>query len=130
VGLEFLSRGAAAAVFIEKDRRVSDVIRRNVDELDFDAEVEVWTHAAESGLDRLAAEGRQFDLVFADPPYDHGLAARLLERLAQRPELLAAGGCVIVQHSNRESLPERERTLQRVRQRPAGDTLVSWYEPA
>lgn len=127
VGLELLSQGAAEAVFIEKDRRTSDVVRENVAELGFDEAAEVWTNPAESAIDRLAAEGRVFDLVFVDPPYNQGLAPRLLERLAQRPEVLAAEGEVVFQHSTHEPLPAREGPLERVRERRSGDTILSWY---
>jgi len=128
VGLELLSQGAAEAVFIEKDARTADVIRRNVTELDFDDRAEVWTNPAESGVDRLAAEGRSFEWIFVDPPYEIGLATKLLERLARCPQVIARGGQVIVQHSRREALAETQGPLRRVRERQTGDTLVSFYE--
>ncbi|MBI5833545.1 MAG: 16S rRNA (guanine(966)-N(2))-methyltransferase RsmD [Armatimonadetes bacterium] len=128
VGLELLSQGAAAAVFIEKDARTADVIRRNLTELDFDDRAEVWTNPAESGVGRLATEGREFEWIFVDPPYDIGLATKLLERLARYPQVIAEGGQVIVQHSRREALPETEGPLKRYRERQTGDTLLSFYE--
>jgi len=128
VGLELLSQGAEEAVFIEKDGRTANVIRQNVDELDFGDRAEVWTNPAESGVDRLAAEEREFEWIFVDPPYEIGLATKLLERLARYPAVVAPGGQVIVQHSRREPLPELAGPLKRVRERQTGDTLLSFYE--
>lgn len=129
VGLEFLSQGATEAVFIERDRRTADILRRNVDELEFDEQAEVWTATAEGAIERLVREGRSFDLIFVDPPYDEGLARKLLDKLAAWPALLAAGGLVIVQHSSHEPLPAAETSLTRTREKRAGETILSWYQP-
>ena len=69
-GLECLSRGARSAVFVEADRGSAAVISQNLAKARLSggtvagASVEAW-------LKRAAG---QFDLVFADPPYEkkHG----------------------------------------------------------
>lgn len=127
VGLELLSQGADLAVFLEKDGRNADVIRRNVAELELDDAAEVWTSSAETGLDRLAREGRDFDVIFIDPPYGVGLAPKLLERVARTASLLRPEGLVVVQHTRHEPLPAAAGSLVRRRERAMGDTLVSFY---
>jgi 16S rRNA (guanine966-N2)-methyltransferase len=71
LGLEALSRGAAAAVFVEANQRAAEVITRNIRELGVrNAAVrrgDVATVLA-AGADRPAG------LVLADPPYDVGAA--------------------------------------------------------
>jgi 16S rRNA (guanine(966)-N(2))-methyltransferase RsmD len=128
VGLELLSQGAEVVVFVERDRRTADVLRRNVDELDFGEAAEVWTATAEGALERLARDGYGFDIIFADPPYNTGAAPRILEKIADH-DLLDGPGLVLVQHSSHEPLPAAEGGLRRARERRSGDTVLSWYEP-
>lgn len=81
LGLEALSRGAASAVLVERDPAAIAVLRLNVAALAArDAEV-----VAADCLDYLQGAGRQFDIVFVDPPYRSGLLGRCCV-------LLAAGG--------------------------------------
>jgi len=69
LGLEALSRGAAACVFAETDSAACRVIRRNLETLGLAGGLVVQRDAA--GLLRgEAAAGRRHDLVLADPPYD------------------------------------------------------------
>ncbi|HEU4356029.1 MAG TPA: 16S rRNA (guanine(966)-N(2))-methyltransferase RsmD [Actinomycetota bacterium] len=72
LGVEALSRGAAEAVFVERDRAAIAVLRRNVDL------TRVGDRAVVVGIDvrrfvtRDDKNGAPFDLVLADPPYDLG----------------------------------------------------------
>ncbi len=66
LGLEALSRGAAAVVLVEADRKVCAVLRANVAALGMPGAQVVTARVAEA-LAQAAAEA--FDLLFADPPY-------------------------------------------------------------
>lgn len=127
-GLELLSRGAKVAVFVERDRQAVALLRRNVAALGYDACAHVRPMGVASGLEALANEGWRFDIVFVDPPYETGEAAKTLDRLARHPELLAEGAVVVVQHSRREALDALVGPLERCRERISGDTVLSFYE--
>ena len=45
------------------------------------------------------------DMVFADPPYHLGWVKQFLELWAETPSLLLPGGCLVLEHSKRESIP-------------------------
>ncbi len=71
LGLEALSRGATAAVFVESDQRAAAVIEANITTLGVGgATLRRGTVAT------VLATGAHhpFELVFADPPYDVGAA--------------------------------------------------------
>jgi 16S rRNA G966 N2-methylase RsmD len=68
IGLEAVSRGAIECVFVEKDRRIADVLRRNVTLLGVEDRCEVF-EADALGAGALARCPRPVDLVFLDPPY-------------------------------------------------------------
>jgi len=107
LGIEALSRGAASAVFVDKDRRAHEALRTNLATTGFAERAHVSQSAVGPYLARLTtgvATGPPFDLVFLDPPYD--LAAteltRALEALA-RPGALATAATVVIE--TRRDLP-------------------------
>ncbi len=78
LGIEALSRGAASAVFVERDRDAVAAIRANLATLGLSdraavvrAEVGTW----------LAGRSQPADLVLCDPPYDFDDWPGLLSRL-------------------------------------------------
>src|SRR5512132_75419 len=73
VGLEALSRGAARAVFVEQDAGAVTALQLNVATLRVKSATRVLRADAVRALNRLAADGERFDLIFLDPPYDAGL---------------------------------------------------------
>lgn len=100
VGLEALSRGAAAATFVESDRTAVAILRRNVATVGLPGASVLARPAASV----LAVESETpYDLVFADPPYamsDADLSV-LLRRLADG-RWLAEDAVVIVERSARD----------------------------
>lgn len=96
LGLEALSRGAARAVFVEADRRVAEVLRRNVAALRYEDRSEVMACDHLCALARLAARGEACDLLFIDPPYR--MLTQVMAAVRSRlPSVLACGGRVVVE---------------------------------
>jgi len=119
VGIEALSRGAAHAIFVEKNRAAVDVIRENLGTLGIENRAEVYTGKAVWVLERLAA-----DIVFLDPPYElEREYAQVLALLGTRKSEL-----VIVQHASRFALGEEYGALRRSRVVKQGDNSLSFYE--
>lgn len=91
MGLEALSRGAEAVVFVEADPQAVRAIERNLDKLRLTG-ARVVRHDVVTGLGQEAGVGRKYDLVLADPPYgmtDHGPLSRYL------PGVLADDGLLV-----------------------------------
>lgn len=115
LGLEALSRGAAAATFVEDDPRALAALRKNVEALGASDRVTIIRGDAPrfiAGLDAGA-----FDVAFADPPYERGLATSVADRW-----LTAAFAHILgIEHSPREPLPVGGDT------RRYGDTAITFY---
>jgi len=98
VGIEALSRGAARAVFVEKDRQALRVLRANLAALSLSRErARVIGGDAVTVLPALAGMEAPFDLAFLDPPYATALIPRTLEALV-RGGILGPAARVVVQH--------------------------------
>jgi 16S rRNA (guanine966-N2)-methyltransferase len=112
MGLEALSRGAARAVFVEKDRDAVRTIERNLDKLRLGGTV--LARDAVTALAGEAAAGRKYDLVLVDPPY--GMYADIQAKLARYlPSVLADDGLVVVETDARvePELPLPQRTSRK-----------------
>lgn len=67
IGIEALSRGAAHATFVERDRSALRALRENVSTTGFEGRATVVPQDVRAFLER-GAPG-PFDLVFCDPPF-------------------------------------------------------------
>jgi 16S rRNA (guanine966-N2)-methyltransferase len=97
MGLEALSRGAAAVVFVEADANAVRTIERNLDKIRLTGATVLRTGAS-TGLMQEANAGRKYDLVLADPPYtmtDFEPLGRYL------PRVLAEDGLLVLESSAR-----------------------------
>ena len=90
MGLEAVSRGAAAADVVEMNRRGADAIRETVKKLKA-TEVSVY---AEDVYEFLSPTAQTYDLVFIDPPITAGLQTNALRNVRSR---LAYGAYVYVE---------------------------------
>ena len=85
VGLEALSRGAAAATFVEGSRRHADILTQNLKALRVEERGEVVVANAYRWISTYTGPG--FTMAFADPPYALGEErgyAQVLATLAER----------------------------------------------
>jgi 16S rRNA (guanine966-N2)-methyltransferase len=125
VGLEALSRGAAAVVLVESRRPALDALRRNVAAVGLPG-----ARVVASPVHAFLAAGpdEPYDLVFADPPYDldndkvHGVLAAL-----ETGSWLAPDAFVVVERAARTGAPAWAGPLiTPVSERRYGDALL-WY---
>jgi 16S rRNA (guanine966-N2)-methyltransferase len=118
VGIEALSRGAAHAYFLERNRAALDAIRENLASLSLESRATVVPGGALAGLTRHAS-----GIVFLDPPYDlEGEYRTALDALGQAPPMLT-----VVQHSVRLALAESYGQMHRSRLVRQGDNALSFY---
>ena len=127
LGIEALSRGAERAVFVDKSARCCSVIRDNLVNTGFTGSAEVYLMDFAEGIKFLAREGRKFDLVFLDPPYNNKNIIQETLNLLEKNDIIETGGIIVVEHRKTGSLPERCGTLKVVDIRKYGDTMITIY---
>ena len=117
LGIEALSRGAAAATFVDRDERAIAAVRANLDAFGAVARVVRSDAIAFLGRD----EGAMYDLVFVDPPYDSApeLGSGLSELL---PEAVAEDAVIVTESDKRAPL---ELSLPLADERTYGDTRIA-----
>ena len=97
LGIEALSRGAVHATFVDRAAASARAIRDNLRRARLEERAAVLVGDAGAVLTRHGnGEDGRFDLVLADPPYEHPVSAveRVLAELAEG-RLAAEGTCVL-----------------------------------
>jgi 16S rRNA (guanine966-N2)-methyltransferase len=111
LSLDCLSRGADSAVCVEKSHHHAEFIRNNAAAAGYAEMIEVRTQDVFAVVNQLAAAGKQFDIILADPPYGEKNVGRRSTSFAQQllddpdlPRLLVPGGRFILGHTKRDTL--------------------------
>lgn len=102
LGLEALSRGAAFATFIEKDRAAQAVLMGNIALLHEEPRTKVIRTSVSGWLDTYGVTPT-YDIIFADPPY-HQPQFSTVRRLFG---LLKPGGVMVLSHPGKGEVPSR-----------------------
>ncbi|CAK8723244.1 MAG: 16S rRNA (guanine966-N2)-methyltransferase [Candidatus Electronema aureum] len=130
-GLEALSRGAAAAVFVDQSKQAVALIQENLSRC-FAGAKAALLQVDLAGPDSLARLKNRlpaemlFDLIFLDPPYEKNLAEKTLAAIEQET-LLQESGLLIAEERKTARLPEQCGSLRLVDQRSYGETGLWFY---
>jgi len=127
LGLEALSRGAAQAVFVERDRTALKSLHANLTTLGLASHARVMPEDAVHAVTSLAARGERFDAVPMDPPYGAPEAVEAFSALGERG-VLRPGGVLVFEHSSDDAPPESP-FFRRERTRSYGTVALTVYVP-
>jgi 16S rRNA (guanine966-N2)-methyltransferase len=124
-GIEALSRGAATAVFIDKEKAALSIIGKNIEACGLGEQSKVIKWNILTNLKCLESRMPPFDLVFMDPPYDTNCVHKALVNL-YHSNSLKHGATVIVEHSPKEQVPQNLFGFEIIDQRKYGRTFFSF----
>ncbi|MDY0201859.1 MAG: 16S rRNA (guanine(966)-N(2))-methyltransferase RsmD [Bacteroidales bacterium] len=120
ISLEFASRGCASIHLVEMDFKHFAFIRKVIAELGINAITPI-RHDAYKFIKNCTI---QFDVIFADPPYDiKGFES--IPDLIFSNNLLKNNGLLIVEHSKRTIMPENSHYTET---RNYGNVHFSFYK--
>jgi 16S rRNA (guanine966-N2)-methyltransferase len=134
IGLEAFSRGASAVLFIDREPLAIALIQKN-------ANLCLASHHGSTFVDiqqqdlgdsraiqalSLSSPG-QFDLIFADPPYNSELSLSILDAI-DKSQILAEKGKLIIEERFNISLPARLSRLILVDKRKYGENGFWFYQ--
>lgn len=121
MGIEALSRGADSVVFVDQDKKSTEVIRQNLELTKLRGEIKQVDAIA-----FLKHQQASFDLIFTDPPYASNADSDWITKLLSTPELLnaiAEDGLLILECEKKLLLPEIPE-LEKIIDRTYGVTRI------
>lgn len=135
LGLEAISRGAATAIMVDRQRDALDRLRENIAKLCFeDCTTVVQRDIFRHGLPHLRHGWgpEEYDLVFIDPPYsesqDGAADSKLAALLLDLGPHVSPGGLAIVRHAERADVLTRYGDLHRYDRRAYGNMVIDFLE--
>lgn len=132
LGIEAISRGAAEVVFVDKAGESLKLIHENLENLGLNPKssgsvVKVLASEVSRAFYLLHQEGKKFDILLADPPYEIGVLKRIQLLLMQYP-ILKEDGILAVEHGAKDTEMAAEFPFPLIRQKKYGDTLLSLFK--
>ena len=123
LGIEAMSRGAASAAFVERDRRAQALIEGNLAHCGLTIGCVIIRASVARAIEDFRNASSSFDLILLDPPYDEAAA----EVVGAAGELLAQDGVLVLEHARRQPAAVSAGRLARTRQVISGDSVLSFY---
>lgn len=123
VGLEALSRGASAALFVETSVEGRGLLRTNIEAMGLQGRAKIFRRDATS----LGPVGTMepFDFLFADPPYGQGFGEKAFAAAASGGWLVDGALAILEERGNVE--PDPGRAFAHLDTREFGDTKMHFY---
>lgn len=124
LALEALSRGAASAVLVDQGAQAARVIPANINACRMQGQATFIRSDVFKALPDLA--GKQFELIFLDPPYRQQLVIPVLNTVAAFG-LLASGGVICAETDRRDATPDTIGPFTCVDRRHYGSTTIHLF---
>jgi 16S rRNA (guanine(966)-N(2))-methyltransferase RsmD len=125
VGIEALSRGAAQAVFIEKNRKAQETIKVNLLHTRLQDRAEIVRGDA---FRYLQGVPQSFHYIYIAPPQYQHLWLEALKLIDEQPSWLEDDGEIVVQIHPKEYEDVSLNHFTEIEQRKYGSTLLVFYE--
>jgi 16S rRNA (guanine966-N2)-methyltransferase len=126
VGIEALSRGAASATFVERERAAVSTIQANLRATGLADKARVLRADVFIHLRNNPQHG--FDYIHVAPPQYKDMWSDAIMALDSRPAWINPDGIVVAQVDPLEFKPLELQHLQLVDERRYGNTLLAFYE--
>lgn len=126
LGIEALSRGAAAVTFVEQAPASLRVLRENLKLCGFEERARVLPTSVQRALPQLGREGARFDGILLDPPYGNDVLASTLPGIAASG-VARTGAWVMAEHDVAETPPAACGPLRLTQSRHYGKTGLALY---
>ena len=125
LGIEALSRGAVAAVFVDETGEAIKLVRDNIKTLSLEDRAVVTRSDALSFLEH----GGRFDIIFLDPPYETKLIEKALKAIIEF-DILNENGIIICETKEDRQLPEVSAPYLKGREYKYGKIKITLYTRA
>lgn len=129
IGIEFLSRGASFAYFVDKGAESMSAIKKNLEHTRYFEKSDVIMLEARTAIKRFATKGICFDYIYIDPPYAQAELFHEVLQLISDSGSLKNNGLVIVEHDNKLILKDTYGDLVKFDERSYGSKLMTYYKP-
>lgn len=128
IGIEFLSRGAKKAYFVDDFHSSIDAINDNLEHTKLIDKAKVIKSDIFLILKKFKRENLLFDYIYVDPPFkQEKLIFNLLKDLSSE-KLLSTKGIIIIEHGKNLKLEDKFYNFKKVDYRKYGSKSLTFYK--
>ena len=95
LGIEALSNGALKGYFVDNNKKVIDIIKKNIDEIGIKEENYLLHMDYKEALHYFSDNNIQFNIIFVDPPYKMKIGQEIIDYVTDNDMLLENGILVV-----------------------------------
>jgi 16S rRNA (guanine966-N2)-methyltransferase len=135
MGIEALSRGASRITFVDSSKASIKCIQKNLENLAFEEQSQVILGDVFVMSERLAKQGRQFDIIYADAPYgaihvsSHETYTERLLKIVDAGSLLVDSGMLFIEEGKSgDPIKEKLQSLELISSRQMGKAVLHQYQ--
>ncbi|MBF0217021.1 MAG: 16S rRNA (guanine(966)-N(2))-methyltransferase RsmD [Candidatus Omnitrophica bacterium] len=125
-GLEAISRGAESSVFVDNQAKCVDCAKSNALSLGIKDEADILNGDVLDIMPVLEKKGLRFDIVFADPPYNKGLAKKTLIRIIDY-DIFNRPVFFVMEHHREEKVDEIHHGFVLIKNKTYNETVISIF---
>ena len=127
LGLEAASLGAEHVTLVDAFQETYDLLRENIENLNFEKECSTLRLDYMEALRRLSAREEVFDVIFIDPPYLNDMIPPAVKYILAHG-LLDRDGVIVTKVDSRETIYPGVEDLNIVEERKYGNTTLVFYQ--
>jgi len=123
LGIEALSRGAEAAVFVDQREDACKIIRENLRRTKLEGQGRV---VRSDYLDYLRRCREKYNIILLDPPYAEVFLENALKSITEI-DILQSGGIIVTERPSGKELPYEFEGFTRSKDYKYGNTVLTLY---
>lgn len=108
IGIEFLSRGAKKAYFIDDSSLAISTIKENLKHTKLNDQAVVIKGKDKNVIEKLANQNKSFDYIYLDPPFDDTLLLKNSITLLFEKNIVKNKSLIIIEHKSDYKVEENE----------------------
>lgn len=127
LGLEAVSRGAKSCILIDQSPETYSLLRKNVENLEFDDKCQTINMDSYKALENLGDKNEEFDLIFIDPPYSKDMIPPAVDIITNK-NMLKKDGLIVTKIDSEEEIYEGNKSIVLTRYKKYGNTTICFYK--
>lgn len=127
IGIEAVSRGALRTVFVERDSKAIEIIKKNLALCGFSLECEVYQDDVFERIRKLKHTGQIFDIIYLDPPFTVDSIFLSVMQVLSDNDILAKNGIIVIRTKKEKEMPDKIGNLQKYRKKSYGISTLHFY---
>ena len=126
LGIETISNGAKICYFIDNNKEVINVLKKNISNLKIQDKSNIINSDWKKMLNTFGTSKNKFDIIFVDPPYDYDVYEKIITKINEL-ELLNKNGILVLEYSNKK-FENKYDNLVLIKEKKYGFKSVNIYK--